>query len=178
MKKPVSSLSYLSLHLDDWQLDAISVPDLKFVLDSWCNDELVNGPSDPLTDPDIFKTGQRERILGLVGTSKCIVARAQPKLFARYPSHPAVNAERTILGYCVYALDRRMNRPVIHFVYVKADARHNFIADGLLQAAGVSEAGSWCTHMRARLREPAKARNLIYNKYLLDHNLAKTWRPK
>lgn len=150
-----------------WQVDYGRPSDAQFVIDSWCSDEMVKAGRPAGIDSEVFKVGQRERILRLLGSCKLAVIRPTPKFYQDNPDH---DTRKDLWAWCLYALDRKLLRPIVHFVYTKAEFRKLGLARSLLDAAGVRDQGCWCTHTRFHLRQAADRHGLIYNPYLLDYD--------
>lgn len=136
--------------------------DFNFIIDSWCNDELVNVSRQSGEDEEVFKVGQRTRIFRLLQNHQCAVVRPE-----------GASDSRKLAGWICYSLDRATLRPIVHFVYVKAEFRNKGVADLLLTAAGVKpEHGAWSTHNRLRLKKATRARGIVFNRFLLDYDPA------
>lgn len=152
------------IRLTNVRIEPAKIADIAFVIDSWCNDENISVGRPSEIDEQTFKVGQRARVLRLLSSSSCAVARDLK------PAEPG----KDLLGWCLYSFDRATLRPIVHFTYVKAKARRQGIAGALLQAAGVRpEKGAWCTHNRAYLRKAVRRSGLVYNPYLLDYDPTK-----
>lgn len=158
----------------DWEVQLATVSDVSFIIDSWCNAEHVYTSRAVGEDPEIFKVGQRARVLRLLSACRCAVVRPTAEWFASQgkPVDP-----KLIFGWVCYGLERTTLKPIVHFVYVKSEHRKQGMADALLVAAGVKpEVGAWATSTRYWLRNPLDARGIMYNRFLLDYDPANTRR--
>jgi hypothetical protein len=151
-----------------WKVSPATPADIGFILDSWANDACIHDSRIAKEDPDIFKVGQRERIIGLVQRNNVITARPTD---AFWQTQGLVPNPHELFGYICYGSDRKTLRPVIHFIYVKAAYRQHRIADTLLKLVGVRpDKACWTTSQRSRLLKPADARGITYNRFLLDYD--------
>lgn len=160
-------MSYLHLTTSHWKVEFARIEDVAFILDSWCADEnlYVGRPSD--MDPEDFKVEQRGRVRKLISTYKCAVVRPTAAYWQERGEKPNPN---TLFGWICYGFDRATLKPLIHFVYVKAEYRKHGLANALLHAAGVRrEDMAWATHSRMKLRRAMKAKGIRYNYFLLDY---------
>lgn len=155
---------------DHWRVEPAKVTDTAFIIDSWCADESVRVSRLSGEDPDVFKVGQRARILRLLSTCPCAAIRPTK---AWFDAQGLPHDPRVLFGWACYTSERTTLRPIVHFVYVKGDFRGQGLADALLYAAGVRpDKGAWSTHHRQYLRKAVASRGIVYNRYLLDYDPA------
>lgn len=149
----------------DWRVAPCIPSDVPFIINSWAADASVYESRQANEDPEVFKVGQRERILRLIQANNCVSARPCES------EDSATNSATELFGFICYGLDRKTLRPVIHFVYVKKEHRGRKIASTLLKIAGVRpEKASWCTTQRIKTLKPQSRRGLMFNRFLLDYD--------
>lgn len=152
--------------MNNWIIAQAKVTDVAFIIDSWCADENVHTSRPAGEDEDIFKVGQRGRVLRLISSCQCLVVRPTEAWFTEHgkPYDP-----KLVHGWVCIGRDRQTLRPIIHFIYVKAEFRRNGLASALLAMAGVKpELGAWATANRPWLRKAREQRGIMYNRFLLD----------
>ncbi len=155
---------------DMWRIEPAGPGDIPFIIDSWCSDEAVHVSRKSNEDPDIFKAGQRGRVLRLLSNCPGVVIRLTPYFFS---SHPKADSRKDLAAWCLYSIDRATLYPIIHFMYTKVEYRSQGLTSPLLYAAGIRpDKPAWCTHDRMRLGKAMKARGIMYNRYLLDYDPA------
>ena len=140
-------------------IEFATVEEVALILDSWC----AGQASQPhqLVDADLFKVEIRARVMRLLATNKCAVARA---------TEPDAAGRREVLAWICYGWDVAVGQPIVHYVYVKGAHRRSGIAAALLQsAAGVKPASLWWfTHISPRAGKIARRFGGLYNPFLLE----------
>lgn len=166
----------MKLEPQHWQVSPCTPADVGFIIDSWCADEHVKVSREIGEDPEVFKVGQRRRVVRLIQSCTCVALRPTPEYWASVGAAP--NPHELFAWIC-YSLDRATLRPIIHFVYVKPEShakvplRSCGLASALLHIAGVRpEKAAWATSKRHALRRAAEKRGIIYNRFLLDYDPA------